>query len=112
MALKGRRGVDQMQELALYVILGLSGFAMAIFFILRCIVKFKKWRDGDKNELWPFIALLIGAVPIFILAVALVFPMSFGEGILGDAGDILITLCLAPIGLYTYYYILKWLEAK
>ena len=101
-----------MQELFLYIFLGACALVMGVFFIFRGIKKFAAWRDGDKDELWTFLALIIGCVLMFILGITLVFPMFLGETLLEEGSPILIILCLIPVGLYTFYYILKWREAK
>jgi len=85
---------------------------MGVFFLLRGLKKFQAWRDGEKDELWSFLALIIGCALGIILGMAMTFPNIFGETLINDLGPLLVILCLIPVGLYTFYYILKWREAK
>jgi hypothetical protein len=102
-----------MQEIGIMLVLGLSGLVMGIFFILRALKRLKAWRDGDKDELWAFLGLIIGAGLSLLLGIGLAtVGTGFSEIMLVFTFPILLYLSLVPIGLFTYYYILKWLDAK
>ncbi len=99
--------------IAFMAILSISAIVIGVFMVLRSINHFKDWQNGEENQIWLFLAYLIGAV--------LLIPI--GLGLLGFVAEVealamffyyispfLFYLSLVPIGLTTIYYIRQYLE--
>ncbi|MDD1778211.1 MAG: hypothetical protein LUQ65_08590 [Candidatus Helarchaeota archaeon] len=86
-------------------------------FIVRSIYQYKSWRAGTKEDLWHFLALLLGGVgtvwigigvmPLYIVAMQVI-----DEIFLYIPLYLVFILGVAAIWLVTIAYILKWREMK
>jgi hypothetical protein len=79
----------------------------SVFFALRSIGRFRNWRDGEKQELWIFLALVIGALSMLFVASGL-FNVIFETDIALFIIVLGIFMGVAAIGLGTVYYIVLW----
>ena len=92
-------------------LVGIICIILGIFFALRSIYRFKEWRTGDKDELWMFLSLVIGAGGLFFIGVPSTLVMMIGfEWV--DLTFIGLMLGLLAVGLTTYYYFQKWKSQK
>ena len=90
-------------------------FIMGVFFVLRSLYCYKNWRNGDKDELWNFLSLIMGAVAVFLVVFGsfeFVFNPPFGLNTFYTAFIPFLVIALIAIGLRTYYLFLKWQKMK
>ncbi len=90
-----------------------AAIVMGVFFGIRAFYRFKKWQDGTGAELWPFLAYAMSAVGSVLLGIAGIQTFA-DEGYLFFYGAFPLFLILGVVatGLMTYYFFLKWREAK
>ncbi len=102
-----------MQELTFVVVIGLTSIIMAVFFFIRGLYRYKAWHNGEKDELWTFLALIIGGIVLILIGLPVaLFGIPATDQFLSATSPVLIILSLVPIGLYTFYYFLKWWRTK
>jgi hypothetical protein len=89
---------------------------ITVFFILRGIKCLQAWRSGEKDELWRWISLFLGAAGSFFSG-ALLLALFWGAK--SSVLDVLVylafvglLLALAAVALTTVYYIFKWRAVK
>ena len=106
-----------MQELAITGILAFLSLVAAVFFIIRGFDKFTGWRDGNKDDLWIFLSLWVGAAGAIFsgvpwLAYLIAEDAEDTIGFLSVVFPLGICLALAEVVLSTIYYIMKWRAPK
>jgi hypothetical protein len=97
-------------------VLGLFCWVITVFFILRGIKCLQAWRNGEKDELWRWISLFLGAGGSF-LSGTLLLSLFWGAkssvlAVLIDLTFVGLLLALAAVALTTVYYIFKWRASK
>ncbi len=109
-------GKSIMQELAFLWTAVLLSFIIALFFILRGLDKYNGWRDGNKDELWIFLSLWLGAAGALLIGIPwLLIIVAESDGaisFLSFAFPLGICLEITAIVLSTIYYFLKWRTKK
>ena len=97
-------------------LIGVAAFVLGGFFAIRGIYRFKAWQAGEKEELWTFLALILGCGSLICMGIAMGLILgnlsTAIEIVIGDLALIGFLLGIAATGLMTFYYIQKWQAAK
>ncbi|MHA1278450.1 MAG: hypothetical protein ACTSQI_13370 [Candidatus Helarchaeota archaeon] len=92
-------------------ICGISAIVIGVFMVLRCLNHFKNWREGNADQLWLFLAYVIGGCILSIIGIGLILFITANSsslyGIINELIPVLLYISLIPIGLTTYWYILQ-----
>jgi hypothetical protein len=115
MAQEGGKGMNGVGLYSAFTgVCGISAIVIGVFMVLRCLNHFKTWRDGEADQLWLFLAYIIGGPILAIIGVGLTLyvaaPGPFLIVYVNVIIPVLLYLSLVPIGLTTYWYILKLRE--
>ena len=90
---------------------------LGAFLIIRSLSRMKEWREGEKDQLWNFLSLLVGGVASILFGITFA-PLAFGASTLvwyywiGALLPVAMYVAIAAIGLTTYYLYLQWRESK
>ena len=82
-----------------------ASLVMGVFFLLRCIDRYRLWQDGEKDEFWIFLAFLLGGFAALFIGIGVPGVMVSGQGGLLVTG---IIVGLGAMGIATVYYIFVW----
>ena len=93
-----------------------AGIILSVFFGIKAYFRFKDLLDGDKDELWNFLALCLGGVGLLLIVISSI-PIFTGETPSWLAYYTFIipfsmTLMLVAIASGTLYMFLKWWRGR